>query len=123
MRVFVDWLAQLKSHAESNHAELDLSGLGAGDLLRIVTKNTVYVLQILDEERFAELATNREDRPTGRVKIMGCTFGLSSTISPDRLFCGGNLELNLVRDGVRLTHTTSSILSIQLVRRAPAQAP
>lgn len=118
MRVFVDWLAQLKNHVESDHAELDLDHLAAGDLLRVGTKNTLYTLRLVDSDRFAELTTDREDRPTGRVKIMGCTFGLSSTISPDRLFCGGSLELNFLRDGMRMTHTTSAIKTIQWVRCA-----
>jgi hypothetical protein len=120
MQVFFDWLSRLKQHAASDHAELDLSGLAAGDLLRVGTKNTVYVLKLVDGDRFAELMTDRADRPSGRVKIMGCTFGLSSTISPDRLFCGGSLELNFLQEGIRMTHTTSAIRSIQWVRQAAA---
>jgi hypothetical protein len=120
MRVFVDWLSQLKAHTTSDHAELDLTGLTSGDLLRIETKNTLYTLRLVDSERSAELITDRADRPSGPVKIMGCTFGLSSTISPDRLFCGGNLELNFLHEGVRMTHTTSTIRTIQCVRRAAA---
>lgn len=118
MRVFFDWLSRLKQHAESDHAELDLAVLTPGDLVRVETKNTLYTLKLIDADRFAELTTDRADRPAGRVKIMGCTFGLSSTISPDRLFCGGNLELNFLQEGVRMTHTTSSIRAIQCVRRA-----
>ena len=118
MRVLIDWLARLKQHAESDHADLDLSGVAPGDLVRVVTKNTLYSLKLVDADRAAELTTNRPDRPSGRVHIMGCTFGLSSTISPDRLFCGGNLEFNFLLEGVRMTHTTSSIRTIQWVRRA-----
>jgi hypothetical protein len=117
MHVFFDWLSRLKQHAASDQAELDLCGLAPGDLVRVGTKNTVYVLKVMDADRFAELVTDRADRPSGRVKIMGCTFGLSSTISPDRLFCGGSLELNFLQEGVRMTHTTSAIRSIQWVRQ------
>jgi hypothetical protein len=120
MRVLIDWLSRLKLHAASDHAELDLAGLGVGDLLRVATKNTLYTLRLVDSDRFAELTTDRPDRPSGRVKIMGCTFGLSSTISPDRLFCGGNLELNFLQAGVRMTHTTSAIRTIQWVRQEAA---
>lgn len=116
MHVFYDWLCRVEQHAASDHAELDLTGLGPGDLLRVGTKNTVYLLRLVDDDRFAEMTTDRADRPAGRVKIMGCTFGLSSTISPDRLFCGGSLEVNLMQDGVRMTHTTSAIRTIQWVR-------
>ena len=116
--LFIDWLARIKQHVESDHAELNLAGVAPGDLVRVVTKNTLYTLRVLDDERSADLTTNREDRPSGIVKIMGCTFGLSSTISPERLFCGGNLEFNFLREGVRFTHTTSSIRTIQWVRRA-----
>lgn len=117
MQVIIDWLSRLKEHAASDHAELDLAGLSPGDLLQVGTKNTVYTLRLIDGDRIAELMTNRPDRPAGRVKIMGCTFGMSSTISPDRLFCGGNLEFNFLQEGVRMTHTTSVIRSIQWVRR------
>ena len=120
MSGFVDWLSHLQQHVADDHAELDLTELRDGDLLQIGTRNTIYTLRVLDD-RFAELATNRPNRPTGRVKIMGCTFGLSTTISPDHLFCGGNLEFTFHADGHRMTHTTSAIRSIQLLHCAPPQ--
>ena len=90
-------------------AELDLRGIArTGDLLRVGTRNTIYTLRLLDD-RSADLQTDRPDRPAGRVKIMGCTFGLSTTISPDHLFCGGSLEFTFQADGHRMTHTTSAI--------------
>lgn len=115
----VDWLTHLKQHAAAEHAELDLHELRAGDLLQIGTRNTIYTLHLLDD-RAAELETNRPNRPAGRVKIMGCTFGLSTTISPDKLFCGGNLEFTFYAEGHRMTHTTSAIRRIQLIHSAPS---
>jgi hypothetical protein len=116
-----DWLHRLEEYAAADQAELDLAQLSPGDVLKIGTKNTVYTLRILDDQRAAALQTNREDRPVGPVKIAGCTFGLSSTISPDHLFCGGNLELSFLRDEVRMIHTTSVIRTIAWIRHAPKQ--
>jgi hypothetical protein len=48
---------------------------------------------------------------------MGCTFGLSSSIKPDHLFCGGNLELSYQLDGAPMTHTTTTIKEIHLRRQ------
>jgi hypothetical protein len=117
MSRFVDWLTHLQQHASDDHAELDLTELQTGDVLRVGTLNTLYTLRLLDD-RFADLETDRPNRPLGRVKIMGCTFGLSTTISPDHLFCGGNLELNFYRDGLRMIHTTSAIRRLQWIRCA-----
>lgn len=119
MSRIVDWLTHLQEHAADEHAELDLSDIRAGDVLRVGTTNTLYTLRI-DEDRFAEVETDRPNRPLGRVKIMGCTFGLSTTISPDHLFCGGNLEFTFQRDGRRMTHTTSAIRRLQLIRQSPS---
>ena len=121
MSMASDWLARLQEHADSPHDEFDLAQLRPGDLLRINTRNTLYTFRILGE-RTAEMETNRDNRPIGRVKIMGCTFGLSSTISPNHLFCGGNLELSLLEREVRMTHTTSAIRWIEWLRREPAAA-
>lgn len=115
--VFVDWLSCLREHSESGAAELDLSDLRAGDILRVGTLNTLYTLRVLDADRNADMQTDRADRPAGQVRIVGCTFGLSSTIRPNHLFCGGNLELTFIQDGVRMTHTTSSIRTLQYLRR------
>ena len=115
----VDWLTRLQEHGANEHAELDLQELRPGDLLHVGTLNTLYTFRIR-EDRFADMITDRPNRPAGRVKIMGCTFGLSTTISPDHLFCGGNLEFTFHRDGMRMTHTTSAIRRLQSVRSAPA---
>lgn len=114
----IDWLSHLKDHAAQERAELNLKEIQAGDILRIGTRNTVYSLRMIDD-RVAELATDRPNRPIGQVKIMGCTFGLSSTISPDHLFCGGNLELTFLEEGHRMTHTTSAIQKLQWIRSRP----
>ena len=119
MSGFVDWLSHLQAHATDDHAELDLRELHAGDVLHVGTLNTIYTLRMHDD-RFAELETNRPNRPAGRVKIMGCTFGLSTTISPDHLFCGGSLEFTFFHDEHRMTHTTSTIRRLQSIRCAPA---
>ena len=47
---------------------------------------------------------------------MGCTFGLSSSIRPDFLTCGDNLELTY-NDGHR-TWTTSPIEEIHHLQRS-----
>ena len=117
----VDWLTRLQEHGADEHAELDLQELRAGDVLRVGTLNTLYTFRMRDD-RFAEMVTDRPNRPAGPVKIMGCTFGLSTTISPDHLFCGGNLEFTFHRDGMRMTHTTSAIRRLQWVRCAPAES-
>ncbi len=118
MSGFVDWLSHVKEHAGQDRAELDMTELRAGDILRVGTRNTIYTLLIRDD-RFADLGTDHPNRPGGTVKIMGCTFGFSSTISPDHLFCGGNLELTFHQDGRRMTHTTSAIRSLQWIRSRP----
>src|SRR5215212_6278096 len=122
MGFIVDWLARLKQHASSEAAELDLTELRPGDVLKVGTRNTLYILKLTNEERFAEVQTDHPNRPSGKVKIMGCTFGLSSTISPNHLFCGGSLEFSFQSEGVRMTHTTSAIRRIELVRRETAAA-
>jgi len=109
-----DWLEHIRQHAEENCSEIDLKALQPGDLLRVVTSHTCYDLHIL-ENRAAILKTNRPDRPEGRVSIMGCTFGCSSSIKPDHLFCGGNLEFTF-QDGY-MTHLTTTIRELYWVRR------
>src|SRR5436190_1452517 len=86
-----DWLRFVKSKKGRLGSELDLSLLEPGDLLKVVTKNSEYVLKIV-KGREADLSCAQPGRPNGRVRIMGCTFGRSSSIKPDHLFCGGNLE-------------------------------
>ncbi len=108
-----DWLAHLKLHVAEQADELDLTVLRPGDVIRVVTLHTCYDMLII-EGRDAELRTDRPDRPNGRVRMMGCTFGQSTTIKPDSLFCGGNLEFTF-EDG-KMTHTTTAIRALHWVR-------
>lgn len=109
-----DWLAVLQKHVGDGAPELDLGELLPGDQLRVVTKNTTYDL-VLEENRFARLSTNRPNRPSGRVRLMGCTFGLSSSIKPNHLFCGGSLEFTF--DEGEMIHNTSPIQALYLLKR------
>ena len=106
-----DWLLYLKSVEGKYGDEFDLSQLSPGDVLKVVTQHTDYLFTAI-EGRDAELLCSRPGRPNGRVRIMGCTFGRSSSIKPDQLFCGGNLELTYHVEGVPMTHTTTAIREI-----------
>jgi hypothetical protein len=110
-----DWVQYLKSNEGKLGDELELDQLRPGDLLRIVTLNSEYFLTI-SKGRDATLVCPQPGRPVGPVSIMGCTFGLSSSIKPDHLFCGGNLELSYQVEGVSMTHTTTVIKEIYLRR-------
>lgn len=111
----LDWLKHLRREESRGHAELDLTILRPGDILRVITGHTHYTLE-MKENRYAELSTNRPDRPSGRVLIQGCTYGLSTTIKPDRLFTGGSLEFTY-RNG-EMVHTTTAITELQLLQRS-----
>ena len=111
-----DWVQYLKSNEGKLGDELELSQLQPGDLLRIVTLHSEYFLTIV-KGREAILVCPQPGRPAGTVSIMGCTFGLSSSIKPDHLFCGGNLELSYQLEGVSMTHTTTAIKEIHLQRQ------
>jgi hypothetical protein len=115
-----DWEAFLARHSKSGVAELDLTKVKAGDRLIVLTERTAYRF-IMRSDRTADLATNRQDRPAGRVAIHGCTFGASSTIKPDHLFCGGNLEF--AHGDRRQVYTTTVIRAIQLVQTPVAENP
>ena len=110
-----DWVQYLKSSEGKLGDELELSQFQPGDVLRIVTLNSEYFLTIV-KGRDATLVCPQPGRPAGPVSIMGCTFGLSSSIKPDHLFCGGNLELSYQREGKSMTHTTTAIKEIHLRR-------
>jgi len=109
-----DWFSTIKQNAESGDDEFDLGQLGPGDVLRIVTERTRYDFLIVNG-RDAELRTDREDRPQGRVRIMGCTFGTSATIKPDRIFCGGHFEFTY--ENGKSTYLTSRIKEIRCLSR------
>jgi hypothetical protein len=115
-----DWLLYLKSAERKYGDEFDLSQLAAGHVLKVVTHHTDYLFTII-EGREAELLCSRADRPKGRVRLMGCTFGRSSSIKPDHLFCGGNLEFTYDREGVPMTHITTTIREICWRTAASAQ--
>jgi len=108
------WKAALEEHVGQNLPEVDLTALRAGDRLRVVTRNTIYHFT-MQEGRDAQLVTNRPNRPRGAVRIVGCAFGASTTIKPDALFCGGNLEF--MHDDGAMTMTTSEITGLEWVRR------
>lgn len=103
----------IKGHVADTPPEIELPQLLSGDRLRVVTTNTTYDFLIINGRK-AELTTGRADRPSGIVRINGCTFGLSSTIKPDTLFSGGNLEF--IFDDGRMTHTTTAIRELHWLR-------
>jgi hypothetical protein len=111
-----DWVQYLRSTEGKLGDELELAQLQPGDLLRIVTLNSEYFLTIV-KGREATLVCPQPGRPAGPVSIMGCTLGLSSSIKPDHLFCGGNLELSYQLEGRPMTHITTAIKEIHLQRQ------
>lgn len=113
-----DLIAFLKAAEKWTGSELELSQLQNGDRLLVRTRNTTYLLSITGP-RAALLTSDRADRPSGPVQIRGCVFGQSGIIKPDHLFCGGGLEI-IGEDG-SLTHTTTAIEAIQLVRSSAQQ--
>lgn len=110
-----DWVSFLQGTGSACGDEFDLEQLHPGDRLRVVTRHTVYEFTMVSR-REALLSTGRNDRPSGKVRIMGCTFGESSSIKPDHLFCGGNLKF-VFEDG-RMTHLTTSVREIHWLRTA-----
>ena len=106
-----DWLRYIKSKEGKLGDEFELSQISAGDILKVITANSEYSLTIV-KGRDAILTCPQPGRPAGKVRIMGCTFGHSSSIKPDHLFCGGNLELSYRRDGAAMTHRTTAIREI-----------
>ena len=101
----------LKANEEKIGDEFDLNQLASGDELIVRTRHTDYGFKIICD-RVADLSCSRADRPHAQVKIMGCTFGKSSSIKPDHLFCGGNLEFTCDIDGRRMVHKTTAIKAI-----------
>lgn len=111
------WIETLHAHVEGEGKRFELGSLVPGDILRVITHHTMYTF-VMTGPRAANLETDREDRPNGPVLLMGCTFGQSSTISPDYIFCGGNLEFT--HGGGSMTCTTTAIRAIQLIGRSPS---
>lgn len=107
-----DWLKAVAMIGSAAGQEFDLTQIHAGDLLRVSTAQTIYVFKIVDPVmRDALVLANREGRPQGACRIMGCTYGRSRSIKPDHLFYGGNLEFTHA-EGIR-THTTTAIRAIE----------
>jgi len=110
-----DWLKAVDAMNEAAGDEFDLTQLQSGDLLRVTTAKSAYTFRILDPVmRDAVVESDRPGRNYGPCRIMGCTFGLSSTIKPNHLFCGGNLQFTHTK-GER-THTTTAIRAIEWLR-------
>jgi hypothetical protein len=116
MQTTPDWLKVIAEATGRNAPEMDLDQLLPQDRLIVTTTHTHYGFTLISE-READMETNRTDRPSGRVRIMGCTLGDSSSIKPDHLFCGGNLEFTYERDGTRMTHLTTAITALRHLRR------
>jgi hypothetical protein len=122
METIPDWLAIIGDGKDRGAAEVDLTQLRPQDLLIVTTTHTHYAFTVVSG-REANLETNRKDRPSGRVLLAGCTFGDSSSIKPDNLFCGGNLEFTYERDGTRVTHLTTQITALRHLRgKYPGEA-
>ena len=108
-----DWEAFLRRHVGAGVAEIELAGVRPADRLLVLTEHTAYLL-VIRPDGDADLTTNRKDRPSGRVRIHGCTFGASSSIKPNHLFCGGNLEFR--HGDQREIYTTTRIRALQLTQ-------
>ena len=106
--------AERSSRQRAEMERLDLSVLKSGDLLRIVTANTIYTFEMIKAGE-AMLSTNRPDRPAGPVELRGCTLGRSSSICLDFLLCGANLEF--LASLPRRLYKTSVIREIYWVNR------
>ena len=116
-----DWKSFLESLPESFEKELALTAIVPGDRVLIKTRNTAYLFtwKSIDE---ADLRANDPKAPSGPVRIMGCSFGMSSSIRPDALFCGGNLEFTYLKG--EKTWTTSPIDEIHLLHQSkPSASP
>lgn len=113
----VDWLAWLR-RADLGDT-LNLNRIQVGDILLVETLNSCYHLSCKDAGgRWFEVRCDRGNRPQGRMKLMGCTWGESSSIAPDQLFCGGSLEFRqATADGDSLTHHSSSIRKLGWIQR------
>jgi hypothetical protein len=108
-----DWDSLIRSISKESSIELDLRWMGPNDRVVVKTQNSIYLLTWL-QDGTVEICSNREKGPQGLVQIMGTTFGLSSSIRPDVISCGANLELNY-NNGDK-TWTTSTVTEIHHLR-------
>jgi hypothetical protein len=115
-----DLVEYLKTFQAQDRGEFDLEQLSPGDRLSVVTEHTTYDIDWLGD-REGILDTHRPDRACGRIRLMGCAFGSSSTIKPDYLFCGGNLEF-LHDEKFAMRCTTTSIQKIIWKRKTARSA-
>lgn len=111
-----DWLTAIKRRRAAEGDVLEMAELRAGDQVQVMTRHTLYEFVFIDGAAgTAVLRTNREDRPMGEVKVMGCAYGAGSTIAPGRLFNGGSLEYTS-QAGCKV-HRTTAIAWIRLLRQ------
>ncbi len=104
----------------SSSEELALTAIVPGDRVVIRTRNTAYLFKWTGVDE-AEVIANDAKAPSGPVRIMGCSFGMSSSIRPDALVCGGNLEFT--HAGGDKTWTTSPIEEIHLLHQSQPSTP
>jgi hypothetical protein len=110
-----DWLTDLTAFQASGD-KLSLTDLLVGDLLKVSTARSTYFFRITEpRQRLAEMWKQGSSGVPVPVQIMGCTLGLSSTIDPRSLFCGGSLEYT-TESGAR-THTSTPIRELACQRR------
>lgn len=111
-----DWLEEIARYSAME--SIDLKSLREDDQILVTTCNSQYHLTVLESvERLVKMKSSRENAPEGSMTLMGCALGQSSSLSPDSLFCGGNLELNFrSQSGELMTHTTSQIKEIKILQ-------
>ncbi len=110
-----DWFSNL-SAMQAVGGRLSLTDLLVGDLLKVSTERSTYFFRITEpRQRLAEMWKQGSNGVPIPVQIMGCTLGLSSTIDPRSLFCGGSLEYT-TESGAR-THTSTPIRELACLRR------
>jgi hypothetical protein len=114
----LDWKSFVESLSDSFEEELSLASIVPGDRVLIKTRNTLYLFLWKGRDE-ADVRSNDAKAPSGAVRIMGCSFGLSSSIRPDALFCGGNLEFTHSQG--EKTWTTSPIVEIHLLHQSNQQ--
>lgn len=93
--------------------EIDLKIRQPGDQLKVMTKNTRYEFDWL-EDGGVLLQTDRSDRPWGLVTLTGCAFRRSGIVVPGVAFRGGKLQFLSLQGQV--CHGTTIITSLVLVR-------
>ena len=116
----LDWKQFLQSLPPSSEQELALATIVPGDRVVIRTRNTAYLFKWTGVDE-ADVTANDPKAPSGPVRIMGCSFGLSSSIRPDAFFCGGNLEFT--HAGGDKTWTTSPIEEIHHLHQSQPVIP